>query len=76
MPVVIPDSLIAVQAYVMWEEAGRPQVIGGMKGLNAIPERGQELGLIYRGGADPTPSPPAPPPNQNRAVTLARPPAT
>jgi len=25
MPVVIPDSLIAVQAYVMWEDAGKPQ---------------------------------------------------
>lgn len=24
-PVVVPDSLVAVQAYVMWEEAGRPQ---------------------------------------------------
>ena len=26
LPVVVPDSLIAVQAYVMWEEAGKPQV--------------------------------------------------
>lgn len=25
-PVVIPDSLVAVQAYVMWEDAGKPQV--------------------------------------------------
>lgn len=26
VPVVIPDSLVAVQAYVMWEQAGKPQV--------------------------------------------------
>lgn len=26
MPVTIPDSLVAVQAYVMWEKAGKPQV--------------------------------------------------
>ncbi len=24
--VVIPDSLVAVQAYIMWEQAGKPQV--------------------------------------------------
>lgn len=29
MPVIIPDQLISVQAYVMWEEANRPQVGGG-----------------------------------------------
>jgi hypothetical protein len=25
-PVNIPDSLVAVQAFIMWEEAGKPQV--------------------------------------------------
>jgi hypothetical protein len=25
-PVTIPDSLVAVQAFIMWEEAGKPQV--------------------------------------------------
>jgi hypothetical protein len=25
-PVIIPDSLVAVQAFVMWEQAGKPQV--------------------------------------------------
>jgi hypothetical protein len=25
-PITIPDSVVAVQAFVMWEEAGRPQV--------------------------------------------------
>jgi hypothetical protein len=29
-PVVVPDSLVAVQAYVMWEEAGRPQASSGL----------------------------------------------
>jgi hypothetical protein len=28
MPVIIPDDLIAVQAYVIWEKSGRPQVRG------------------------------------------------
>jgi hypothetical protein len=26
IPVIIPDSLVAVQAFVMWEQAGKPQV--------------------------------------------------
>ena len=26
MPVIIPDDLIGVQAYVIWEQSGRPQV--------------------------------------------------
>jgi hypothetical protein len=27
-PITIPDSLVAVQAFIMWEEAGKPQVGG------------------------------------------------
>jgi hypothetical protein len=30
IPVIIPDSLVAVQAFVMWEQAGKPQVRIGM----------------------------------------------
>jgi hypothetical protein len=33
-PVTIPDSLVAVQAFIMWEEAGKPQVhLGVMRGF-------------------------------------------
>lgn len=31
-PVTIPDSLVAVQAFIMWEEAGKPQVCCVVRG--------------------------------------------
>ena len=27
IPIAIPDSPVAVQAFIMWEEAGKPQVM-------------------------------------------------
>lgn len=26
VPVVVSDELVGIQAYIMWEEAGKPQV--------------------------------------------------
>lgn len=48
LPVVVPDSLIAVQAYVMWEEAGKPQV--GCGGL-PVSARGPRWRTLGCGGA-------------------------
>uniref|UniRef100_A0A383VC26 Uncharacterized protein n=1 Tax=Tetradesmus obliquus TaxID=3088 RepID=A0A383VC26_TETOB len=47
IPVIIPDSLVAVQAFVMWEQAGKPQGAdfgaGARKEIEAKLRQGQTL---------------------------------
>jgi hypothetical protein len=52
MPVVIPDELIAVQAYVIWEQSGKPQVGGGYGREGECCESSRHSSRWVRGGRE------------------------